>query len=65
LLSRFIEKHFYNNWLAYSLFEDWAVARFKVNPDSAMYVEEWMALKDDGILQGLLQKIRLRNRRYW
>ncbi len=56
LLSRFVEQHFYNNWLAYSLFEEWAVARFKVDPDSAIYVEEWMALKDDGCLAALTAK---------
>jgi hypothetical protein len=39
--------------LAYSLFEEWAVARFKIDPGSAIYVEEWMALKDNGRLAAL------------
>ncbi len=53
MLSRFIEQHFYNNWLVYSLFEEWVVACFKINSGSAIYVEEWMALKDDGCLAAL------------
>ena len=53
MLSRFVEQHFYNDWLAYSLFEEWAVACFKIDPGSAIYVEEWMALKDNGRLAAL------------
>ncbi len=53
MLSRFVEQHLYNNWLVYSLFEEWVVAHFKINPGSAIYVEEWMALKDDGYLAAL------------
>ncbi len=32
------------------------MARFKVDLDSAIYVEEWMALKDDGCLAALPAK---------
>ncbi len=32
------------------------MARFKVNPYSAIYVEEWMALKDNGHLAALTAK---------
>ncbi len=53
MMSRFVEQLFYNDWLAYSLFEEWAVARIKIDPGSAMYVEEWMTLKDDGCLVAL------------
>jgi hypothetical protein len=53
MLSRFVEQHFYNYRLVYSLFEEWAVACFKINPGSTIYVEEWMALKDNGRLAAL------------